>query len=221
MELMLDTIELDKIALYNECLNISGVTSNPSIIKKHGKVNIESHMKEIRKIIGPEKSLHIQVVGVSSEDMIADARKIINEIDQNVYVKIPTTTEGLKAMKELKEGFKVTATAIYSVFQGLMAINVGADYIAPYFNRMENMGVNSLEVLTHLQSEIDQTKSETKILAASFKNSKQVVEALSTGAKSVTIGTEIIEENLDTAAVNQAVIDFNQDWFSLYNKNSI
>ncbi|WP_288394861.1 fructose-6-phosphate aldolase [uncultured Vagococcus sp.] len=222
MELMLDTIELDKIALYNECLNISGVTSNPSIIKKHGKINIESHMKEIRKIIGPEKSLHIQVVGVSSEDMIADARKIINEIDQNAYVKIPTTTEGLKAMKELKkEGFNVTATAIYSIFQGLMAINVGADYIAPYFNRMENMGVNSLDVLTHLQNEIDRSKSETKILAASFKNSKQVVEALSTGAKSVTIGTEIIEENLDTAAVNQAVIDFNQDWFSLYNKNSI
>lgn len=222
MELMLDTIELEKIAKYNACLNIAGVTSNPSIIKKNGKVDFKAHAKKIRNIIGLEKSLHIQVVGVSSEEIIADAKKILNEIDRAAFVKIPTTTEGLKAMKELKkEGINITATAIYSIFQGLMAINVGADYIAPYFNRMENMGVNSVEVLTHLQKEIVRSKSETKILAASFKNSKQVAEALLTGVKAVTIGPEIIEENLDTPAVTQAVIDFNLDWYSLYNKKSI
>lgn len=222
MELMLDTINLEIIAKYNECLNISGVTSNPSIVKKEGKVDFTAHMKEIRNIIGVNKSLHIQVVGVTANEMIKDAQKIITAIDSDAYVKIPTTTEGLKAMKELKkEGIKVTATAIYSIFQGLMAINVGADYIAPYYNRMDNMGIDSVQVLTNLQNEINLSKPKTKILAASFKNSKQVTDALLTGAESVTIDPSIISGNLDTATVEKAILDFNNDWFYLYNKNSI
>lgn len=222
MELMLDTIDLNSIKKYNECLNLAGVTSNPSIVKKTGQVDFIKHIKEIRNIIGPDKSLHVQVVGVTASEMIVDAKKIITEIDSNVYVKVPTTTEGLKAMKELKKlNINVTATAIYSIFQGLMAINVGADYIAPYFNRMVNMGIDSANVLTNLQKEIDRSGAKTKILAASFKNSQQVTTALFAGADCVTIGADIIEENLDTPAVEDAVVKFNDDWFSLYNKKSI
>lgn len=222
MELMLDTINLEEIKKYNECLILAGVTSNPTIVKKEGNVEFFKHMKAIREIIGFEKSLHVQVVGTNCEDIITDAKKIVTEIDSEVYIKVPTTTEGLKAMKKLKaEGIHVTATAIYSIFQGLMAINVGADYIAPYYNRMENMGLDSVEVLSTLQNEINKEKSSTKILGASFKNSLQVSEALKTGAEAVTIGCDIIVGALDTAAVKQAVIDFNQDWTSLYNSDSI
>lgn len=222
MEIMLDTIDLKSIIKYNECLNITGITSNPSIIKKFGKVNFSDHIRKIRDILGQNKSIHIQVIGETASEMIIDAKKIITEIDPNAYVKIPTTTEGLIAMKELKKlDINVTATAIYSIFQGLMAINVGADYIAPYFNRMESRGVSAVSVLTHLQKEISYSKSKTKILSASFKNSKQVIESLLTGAEGVTISPEIIEENLDTPEVEDAITNFSEDWFSLYSTRSI
>lgn len=222
MEIMLDTIDIDSIVKYNECLNIAGITSNPSIIKKHGKVKFEDHMKKIRNVIGKEKSLHIQVIGLSSEQIIQDARRIITKIDKDVFVKIPTTIEGLKAMKILKENnVNVTATAVYSIFQGMMALNVGADYVAPYFNRMENMGVDARGVLSHLQNEIIRSGSNQKVLAASFKNNMQIIDVLSTGVSSMTISPEIIGENLNVPIVNQAVRDFSDDWFYLYNQKNI
>ena len=125
-------------------------------------------------------------------------------------------------MKELKKmEIGVTATAIYSTFQGIMAINVGADYIAPYYNRMENLGVQSSEVLLELSEVIKTSQSSTKILAASFKNVLQVNSAIYSGAHAVTIGTDILDSGMNLSSVDQAVADFREDWFSLYNKYSI
>lgn len=222
MELMLDTVNIERIRHYNEHLTIQGVTSNPSIIKKEGHIDFIKHMKEIRRIIGDDKSLHIQVIGDTYEAMMQDAESILHQVDDKVYIKVPTTDAGLRVMKELKaRGTNVTATAIYSVLQGLLAINVGADYIAPYYNRMADIGLDSNDVIGHLAQRIEQTNSPAKILAASFKNSYQMVDALAFGAQSVTVGPDILEANLDTVAVQKAVNDFKADWESLYQKDHI
>ncbi|MGM0174546.1 fructose-6-phosphate aldolase [Enterococcus sp. DIV0800] len=213
MEFMLDTANLAEIKKFADFLPIAGVTSNPSIVKKEGKIDFFQHMKEIRGIIGEHRSLHVQVVAQDYDGIIKDAEKILANIDQKVFIKIPVNEPGLKAIKELKRrGVNVTATAIYTKFQAYLAIAAGADYIAPYFNRMENLNIDPREAIFEMAEEIARTKSETKILAASFKNVGQVNAALENGSQAATMGVDIIQQALAMPSVAQAVTDFTADW---------
>ena len=144
MELLLDTVNLDTIKKYADVISLAGVTSNPSIVKKERPIDFYKHMREVRQIIGKERTLHVQVVGQTAEAMLADAHMILEELDDQVYIKVPTDMTGLAVIKQLKkEGIHVTATAIYSEFQGYLAIAAGVDYLAPYYNRMINMNIDS------------------------------------------------------------------------------
>ena len=217
MEFMLDTANLEEIKKYNEIIPLAGVTSNPSILKKEGEIDFYGHMKAIRDIIGKEKSLHVQVVADDYDGMMKDAKAILDNIDQDVYIKVPVSAEGLKAIKALKaEGVNITATAIYTKFQAYLAIGAGADYIAPYFNRMENQNIDPKAAITEMAKEIERTSSKTKILAASFKNVGQVNAALECGARSATMGADIIEAALSMPAIGQAVADFMTDWEAVH-----
>ncbi|MGG5316983.1 fructose-6-phosphate aldolase [Enterococcus sp. AZ072] len=217
MEFMLDTANIADIKKYVEILPVVGVTSNPSIVKKEGKVAFFDHMKEIRSIIGENRSLHVQVVAKDYEGMIKDAETILNKIDQKVFIKVPVSEVGLKVIKELKRrGANVTATAIYTKFQAYLAIAAGADYIAPYFNRMENMGIDPREAIFEMAQEIERTDSETKIVAASFKNAGQVNAALESGSQAATMGVDIIQQALAMPSIGQAVDDFTADWEAVY-----
>lgn len=176
---------------------LAGVTSNPSIVKKEGDIDFFQHMKNIRSIIGQQRSLHVQVVAQDYEGMMKDAQAILNHIDNDVYVKVPTNAEGLKVMQALKnQGVNITATAIYTKFQAYLAIAAGADYIAPYFNRMENLNINPRDAITAMAKEIERTNSSTKILAASFKNVSQVNTACECGAQAATMGIDIVKSAL-------------------------
>lgn len=213
MEFMLDTANLSEIEQYVKIAPISGVTSNPSIVKKEGKIAFFKHMKQIRKIIGTDKSLHIQVVAQDVEGMLADAKTILNNIDEHVFIKVPVNSSGLEVIKTLKaQGVNVTATAVYSKFQAYLAIAAGADYIAPYFNRMENLNIDAQATITEIAREIDRTNSSSKILAASFKNVGQVNTALESGAQAATMGVDIISAALSMPSIEKAVADFTSDW---------
>lgn len=213
MEFMLDTANLADIKKYGEIIPLAGVTSNPSIIKNEGKIAFFDHMKKIRELIRMDRSLHIQVVAQDFEGMMADARAIVAAIDQEVYVKVPVTKEGLKVIKALKqENIHVTATAIYTKFQAYLAIAAGADYIAPYFNRMENLNIDPCEAIREMGLEITRTNSSTKILAASFKNVRQVNAALENGAQAATMGVDIIDQAFSMPSIQKAVADFTADW---------
>ncbi|MBY5035076.1 fructose-6-phosphate aldolase [Streptococcus gallolyticus] len=221
MEFLLDTANIEAIKTYSEIIPISGVTSNPSIVKKEGKIDFFQHMKQIREIIGSDKSLHVQVVAQDFQGMIKDAETILEQIDTEVYIKVPVTTEGLKVIQELKKrNVHVTATAIYTKFQAYLAIEAGSDYIAPYFNRMENLNINATEAIRDIQHEIDRTGSSTKILAASFKNISQVNAAIATGAEAVTFGTDIVEQGFAMPSIEKAVKDFTADWESIFGVDS-
>lgn len=222
MEILVDTVNLDEIRKYNKMLNLSGVTSNPTIIKKEGKVDFFEHLRKVREIIGPDKTLHVQAVGETAEEIIADAHHVLKEIDQQVYIKIPTNEQGLEAMKILKrEGVHITATAIYTVFQGELAIAAGADYLAPYYNRMLNMNIDAPQVIAELAHAISMSASQTKILAASFHNVAQVTAAIKNGAQAVTIGTDVVASGLNAPMIAAAVTDFEKDWVALYGDQTI
>ena len=133
MEFIIDTVNLEDIKEAVEYMPIVGVTSNPSIVKKTSPKDFFKHMKEVRKIIGKERSLHIQVISKECNEIVKEAHRILEEIDDQVYIKVPVSYEGIKAIKKLKaEGVNVTATAVYDLMQAYMALAAGADYIAPY-----------------------------------------------------------------------------------------
>ena len=88
-----------------------------------------------------ERSLHIQVISTDCDTIIKEAHRILKEVDDKVYIKVPVSYEGIKAIKLLKaEGINVTATAVYDLMQAYMALEAKADYIAPYVNRIGNLG---------------------------------------------------------------------------------
>ena len=138
MEFIIDTINLEEIK---------------DIVKATAPQDFFGHMKAIRNIIGQERSLHIQVIAKDCDTIIKEAHRILEEVDDQVYIKVPVSYEGIKAIRALKaEGIHVTATAVYDIMQAYMALAAGADYIAPYVNRIGNLGNDPDELISDLQT---------------------------------------------------------------------
>lgn len=221
MEFIVDTIDLEEIKDAIEHMPIVGVTSNPSIVKNTHPQKFYDHMREIRNIIGQDRSLHIQVTAKKAEDMVKEAHKIHEEIDDAVYIKVPVSYEGLKAIKMLKkEGCPITATAIYDEMQAMMALAAGADYLAPYVNRIGNLGNDPYQLIANVSTRIDHDQYPTKIVAASFKGVQQIRDALDAGAQAVTAPVAILKQIFKNPSIDKAVDDFNADWYSMYGKGN-
>lgn len=215
MKLIIDDANIEKIKKIYEYYPIDGVTTNPTILAKSGREPYKV-LKEIREFIGAEAQLHVQVVAKTAEGMIEDANRIVSELGQNTYVKIPAVPEGFKAMKELKrEGVLLTATAIYTPMQALLAAKCGADYAAPYVNRIDNMGYNGIQVAKKIHSIFKINGFQTEVLAASFKNSQQVLELCEFGIGAITASTDVIDGLVKNASIDAAVDDFTMDFEKL------
>ena len=185
---------------------IVGVTSNPSIVKKTSPEDFFGHMRKVREIIGKERSLHVQVISLDAETIVKEAHRILEEIDDQVYIKVPVSYEGLKAIKILKsEGVNVTATAVYDLMQAYFALAAGANYIAPYVNRIGN-----------LQDRIEDDGYDCKIVAASFKGVEQVKNAFNYGAEAITAPYAVLKQVFANPNIDKAVTDFNNDWYAVY-----
>lgn len=222
MEYMLDTLNIEDIKKWSKILPLAGVTSNPSIAKKEGPIDFFKRIQEVREIIGDKASIHVQVIAQDYEGILKDARAIREACGDNSYVKVPVTADGLATIKSLKaDGYHITATAIYSTFQGLLAIEAGADYLAPYYNRMENLNIDPEQVIGQLAEAIDRNCSDSKILAASFKNVAQVNKAFALGAQAITAGPDVFQAGFAMPSIQKAVDDFAKDWESIHNKQSI
>lgn len=222
MEFMLDTLNINEIKKWARVLPLAGVTSNPTIAKKEGEIDFFKRIHEVREIIGEAPSIHVQVVAKDYDGILKDAAKIRQECGGNVFIKVPVTPEGLAAIKTLKsEGYKITTTAIYTVFQGLLAIEAGADYLAPYYNRMENLNIDSAQVIAQLAEAIEKNHSSSKILAASFKNVGQVNRAFKEGAQAITAGADVFEAAFGMPSIGKAVDDFANDWATIHHQNMI
>ena len=217
MEILFDTANLAVLEELTPLYPVSGVTTNPTIIKAEGRVELYEHFRQIRRIIGPDRSLHIQVLAQDADGIVADAHRLLEQVDDSVFVKVPTTEQGVRAIRLLKEeGIGVTATGIYSKIQGILAIQAGADYIAPYVNRMESRGIDAGAVVGSLASLIDRHASECKIVAASFKNVAQITAALEAGAAAVTVSPALLRAALATPDVTEAVTAFARDWYDTF-----
>ena len=217
MKYLIDSANLDEIRALSEYLPIAGVTSNPSIVKKEGSVPFFAHMQEIRSIIGNLRPLHIQVTATDYDGMMRDAEAVFRHVDEKVFIKVPVDFEGVKVIKALRrQGANVTATAVYGMDQAFMALEAGADCIAPYYNRMEALGVDAASVIGNIAGIIAHYGYETEILAASFKQPAQIDRAILAGAHSVTVAPDVLRGIFAKQVVADAVQAFSDDWTGLY-----
>lgn len=221
MEFILDTADLEAVKQLDELLTIEGVTTNPSIITKSGKTP-EQVIKEFVEYLRPEQKFFVQVVSTDYEQMLEEARYICSLRPKNTYVKIPVTHNGYKAIKQLKsEGLGVLATAIYSADEAFLAAMNGADYLAPYVNRMCNYGDGIGQVLDLLQMLETQGFENTEVIAASFKNVEQVHALIAAGIQSVTVPPEVVFTMMDHPGTKFAVDEFSVAWREAYGRDTL
>ena len=215
MKLIIDDAHIDQIRKIYEYYPVDGVTTNPTSLAKSGRQPYEV-LREIREFIGDEAELHVQVTARAAEGMVEDAHKILKELGKNTFVKIPSVPEGFKAMMALHgEGVKLTATAIYTPMQAFLAAKAGADYAAPYINRIDNMGYNGIKVARDIHDIFRNNGFKTEVLAASFKNSQQLLELCEYGVGASTVSPEVIFNLVKNEAITSAIDDFIADFEGL------
>lgn len=218
MKLYIDDLNFDKIKELWDCYPVDGVTSNPTILKKSGRQPLEV-LQEIRAFIGPDKDLMTQVISTDAEGMAKEAQVITKAIGKkNTYVKVPSNPQGLKAIKLIKaqdKDIQICATGVYTVAQGFLAAQAGADYVAPYVNRIDNLGGDGLQVAKDIQDILNAYNLPCGISSASFKTTRQVIELAKYGVAAAAISIEVWESFLDNEVANKAIDVFNKDFESL------
>ena len=205
MKLIIDDADVNAIKRLVEYYPVDGVTTNPSILAASGRQPFEV-LREIRDIIGPDMELHAQVVARDAEGMVADGKR----------PKVPSVPEGFKAIRMLAaEGIRTTATAIYTPMQAFLAAKAGASYAAPYINRIDNMGYDGVGVAMEIHDIFRANDLPCEVLAASFKNSQQVLELARYGVGAVTAASSVIEGLVKNAAIDAAIDAFTADFEGL------
>ena len=215
MKFFIDDANVEKIRRIYEYYPVDGVSTNPSILARSGRDPYEV-LGEIRSIIGEDGELFVQATSATAAGMVEEAHRIAEVLGKNTLVKIPCVPEGFKAMKQLKrEGIRFIGTAVYTAMQGVLAAKCGAEYVAPYVNRIDNMGFDGVQVARDIHDAITANGLDSGILAASFKNSQQVLELIKYGVKAVTASPDVIDGFVKNAAIDAAIAQFTKDFQGL------
>ena len=218
---ILDTADIEAIKHCNEFYPLAGVTTNPSIISNEN-TDFWQLVKKIRSIIGKEKMLHVQTVQTKAGMIVEEAQLLKKELGGKLFVKIPIGEEGLKATMELKKlGIGVTMTAIFTPAQALIAAKAGANFVAPYVNRLDNIIGDGTDVVAQIVELIDNYGLDCKVLAASFKNAEQVHKCALCGCHSVTVSADIMKTLISHPMTDAAIKGFDSDWKRVYGDKTI
>ncbi|AWS97721.1 fructose-6-phosphate aldolase [Citrobacter cronae] len=220
MELYLDTSDVAAVKALARVLPLAGVTTNPSIVAA-GKERLEVLLPQLQEAMGGQGRLFAQVMATTAEGMVKDARKL-RAIIADIVVKVPVTAEGLAAIKLLKEeGIPTLGTAVYGAAQGLLAALAGAEYVAPYVNRVDAQGGDGIQTVTDLQTLLNMHAPHAKVLAASFKTPRQALDCLLAGCESITLPLDVAQQFMTSPAVDAAIVKFEQDWQRAFGRTSI
>lgn len=211
MELYLDTADVAAVQRLAKVLPLAGVTTNPSIVAKEKRV-IWQVLPALQDALQGKGRLFAQVMARSATEMVVEATNLHQRVP-GIVVKIPVTAAGLEAIKILyQQGIPTLGTAVYGAGQGLLAALAGAEYVAPYVNRVDAQGGSGITVVRELQQLLETHAPQAKVLAASFKTPRQALDCLLAGCQAITIPVDIAEQLIATPAVEAAVVKFEQDW---------
>ena len=220
MMYLLDTANIEEIENGIKKYPIDGITTNPTIISKENTDFVQLITK-IKSIIG-DKMFHIQLTTNTCEEMIQEAIALRSLVGDNLYVKVPISIEGIRTIMELKKlGFNVTATAIFTQQQALIAAKAGADFVAPYVNRLDNVINDGTNIVKEIVELFKIQNIQCKVLAASFKNAEQVHKVSMVGGNAVTVLPEILELLIEHPLTASAIDSFKEDWKNVYGDHTI
>lgn len=215
MKFFIDTANVDEIRKANEMGIICGVTTNPSLIAKEGR-DFNEVIKEITSIVDGPISGEIKATTVKAEDMVKEAREIAS-IHKNMVVKIPMTSEGLKAVNILsKEGIKTNVTLIFSATQALFAAKAGATYVSPFLGRLDDIATPGIELINTISEIFGMQNIETEIICASIRNPIHIVDCSKAGADIATVPYKVIEQALKHPLTDIGIEKFKKDYISVF-----
>lgn len=212
MKFFLDTANVDDIRRASELGLADGVTTNPSLIAKE-KRNFRQTIVEICEIItGPVSA---ETVSLDWEGMVREARELATWAP-NVYVKIPSTADGQRALRTLSdEGIKTNVTLVFSAPQGLLAAKAGASIVSPFVGRLDDIGHDGMQLIRDLREIYDNYGFETEILAASIRHPIHVIEAAKAGADIATIPYAVLMSLFKHPLTDKGLERFLADWRTL------
>ena len=190
MKIFVDTANIEQIKKANDMGLIDGVTTNPSLVAKENRKMVDI-ITEISTIVdGP---ISAEVMSLDTKGMIEEARKL-SKINKNIVIKIPMTLEGLNAVRTLsREGIKTNVTLIFSVHQGVLASKAGATYISPFVGRLDDIGLNGMDLIKNLIIAKKNYGFNTEIIAASIRTKEHILECILSGVDIATIPYSQIE----------------------------
>jgi len=191
MELYIDTANLDEIKQAHDLGVLDGVTTNPSLIAKEG-VDYAKRLGEICEFVdGPVSA---EVIATDADAMIAEGRDRAT-IAGNIVVKLPSTVDGIRACKALTdEGLRVNMTLCFQPMQAMLAAKAGAFLISPFIGRVDDIAEDGMELISRIRQIYDNYGYPTKLLAASIRHPKHMVECALAGADVATVPFKVIEQ---------------------------
>ena len=212
MKLFIDTANVDEIKEINSWGVIEGVTTNPSLIAKEGRI-FENVVKEITEIVdGP---ISAEVISMESEGMIKEGEEL-SKIHENIVVKIPMCAEGLKAVAALsKKGIKTNLTLIFSANQALLAAKAGASYVSPFVGRLDDIGQEGIMLIEEVAEIFNVHGIETEIISASIRHPQHVLTSAKAGADIATIPYKVFKQMLGHPMTDIGIDKFLKDWESV------
>lgn len=209
MRIFIDSANINEITEIQALGFLSGVTTNPSLVAKE-KRDYKEVVKEICAIVdGP---ISAEVIGLDYDSMIREGEELA-AIHPNVVIKIPLTSDGLKAISTFrKKGIATNATLVFSANQALLAARAGASYVSPFVGRVDDTGNDGMMVLNDIITVFDQYLLDTEIIAASIRHPMHVVESAKMGSHIATIPYTIIKQMVKHPLTDAGIEKFLHDW---------
>lgn len=209
MKFFIDTANIDEIKKGLEMGMVDGVTTNPSLIAKEDKP-FEEIIKEICKIVdGPVSA---EVVSLDAEGMLKEAKELA-KIADNIVIKVPMIVEGLKATKKLAaEGIKTNVTLVFSAAQALLAAKAGATFVSPFVGRLDDIGVNGMDLISDIVTMYDNYGYTSEVIVASVRSPQHVLDSALIGADIATIPFKVIAQLAKHPLTDKGMEQFLADW---------
>lgn len=216
MKIFIDTANIAAIQEAAAYGIISGVTTNPTLIAKEGRV-FEEVLAEITSIV-PDCVVFGEVLSMEHEKMVEEALELV-KIHPNLEIKIPMCAEGLKAIHALRQkGIRTNCTLIFTAAQALLAARAGASYVSPFVGRLDDIGSLGTDLIADIAQIFDVHGFDCEIIAASTRNPLHVIECAKVGAHIATIPPAVIQQMMGHPLTTIGIERFLKDWDDLQAK---
>lgn len=210
MKFFIDTANFDEIKEAYAWGILSGVTTNPSLVVKEKNISFHDRLKEIAELV--DGSVSGEVISLDAEGMIKEGLEL-SKIHPNITVKLPMTEAGLTACAALtKEGIKTNVTLIFSANQALMAARAGATYVSPFIGRLDDIGIDGVELIREIAEIFAIHEIDSQIIAASIRHPQHVTQAALAGAHIATTPYKVLKQLFKHPLTDKGIDGFMKDW---------